>query len=209
MTKVEQLQKKQSKAKAAEAEKLQLIAKKERELESVKQEESAAAVAGDLATYRTAKDKRIALEDEIFVCKAKDSYSDITRKDIMDAWSESVAEYENAVDSIEDELENATSAMVVAYRKLVAAQCKMLKDRDECASFMGLDPSGSTDGFYEDKYRNSLPVKFVEMKSAGLRAVVGDRATTHTLTAYLAASGKLNADDIEFDTLIFRNHRLF
>lgn len=207
MTKVEQLQKKHSKAKAAEAENLQLISKKERELESVKQEESAAAVAGDLATYRTAKDKRIALEDEIFVCKAKNPYSDINRKDILDAWSESVAEYKDAVDSVEDELEKATSEMVVAYRKLVAAQCKMLKDREECASFMGLDPSG-TDGFYGDKYRDSLPVKFVEMKSAGLRAVVGGHVTTHTLTAYLAASGKLNADDIEFDTLIFRNHRL-
>lgn len=217
MTKLEAMQQKYNKATALAAEEREKIAKMENDLEDLKQKEAAAATAGDFATYKAVKDKRSDLEEQLFVHKASNPIVTlIKRADVLAAWDESAAAYKKAITPLEKELEEAIKTLLIIYRKMVTAQVKMLQDRDECAKMLGLDPMGqNNDGrsdfeFYADKYANDLPIDFLKMKTAAHFMYSGGLyKTQHLLTAFLEAAGKLSNDDVAFDTLIFKNHRLF
>ena len=203
MTKIEALSKKYELAKAAAVEEREIIKAKEAELETLKQKEAEAATAGDIAAYTSTKAKRTALEDEIFVRKSSDPVATtIKQNDVLAAWKESTTEYRKAIASIEKDVEKATKDLLSSYRKIVNAQIKMLRDREMCAEMAGIK---ADDTDYADRYRNQLPVDFVELKA---RQNIRLQRCPRILAEYLAEAGVLKDDDIAFDNMIFGAHRL-
>lgn len=203
MTKIEALSKKYELAKAAAVEEREIIKAKEAELEMLKQKEAEAATAGDIAAYTSTKAKRTALEDEIFVRRSSDPVATTIKKDdVLTAWKESAAEYRKTVLSIEKEMAKATKDLLTCYKKMANAQIKMLRDREMCAEMAGIK---ADDTDYADRYRNQLPVDFVELKTRQNNRL---QRCPRVLAEYLADSGELKDDDISFDNLIFGAHRL-
>ena len=204
MTKLEALEKKYQQAQKKAAAEHEIIAKKEQELADIMKAETAAATKGDVEGYASAKAKREALQDEVYVLKTSDPISSLIHPDdVTAAWNECCTGYEKTVSALIAEVEEKTKALQAVYRKMEAAQVQLLQQRDKVAEMGRIKPDADD---YSDQYRNTLPVAFV-----GLKGRLTNRLSRspHVLVEYLAESGQLNNDDVSWSNMIFNAHRLF
>jgi hypothetical protein len=138
---LEKLAEKQANIEKTKAKYEKEIAELNEKSEKLAKAMESAALAGDMAKYKSLKIDKEDAEDliEIKTIQLSNMQLELTEEDVLAAWREYLKEYNTAFDKVYKVLEKKRGEFMDAFKDCLVLQAEAIRVRDRCGELIGLD----------------------------------------------------------------------